>query len=63
MKQDLRAEKKEQEKKMKEEQEKRKNTMSSMDMKGRTAFLEKEIAKMEEENNVCLIQLFSMKNF
>ena len=62
LKRDLRADKKEQEKKMKEDQEKRKNTMSSMDMKGRTAFLEKEIANMEEENNVSLSKLFSMKN-
>ena len=61
LKRDLRADKKEQEKKMKEDQEKRKNTMF-MDMKGRTTFLEKEIAKMEEENNVSLSKLFSTKN-
>ena len=65
LKRDLRADKKEQEKKMKEDQEKRKKTMSSMDMKGRTTFLEKEVANMDEENNVSLSKLFSifsMKN-
>ena len=49
---DIRVGKKEREAKMKEEREKRKKTMAGMDMKGRSTYLEEEIAQLEEENHV-----------
>ena len=52
---DIRVGKKEREAKMKEEKEKRKKTMAAMDMKGRSTYLEEEIARLEEENHVSLL--------
>jgi len=55
---DIRVGKKEREAKMKEERKKRKQTMAGMDMKDRSTYLEEEIARLEEENHVSLLDSF-----
>ena len=60
---DIRVGKKEREGKMKEEREKRKTTMAAMDMKGRSIYLEEEIARLEEENHVSHLNLFGHTDY
>jgi len=60
---DIRVGKKEREAKMKEEKEKRKKTMASMDMKGRSTYLEEEIAQLEEENHVSHLNSFGHTDY